>query len=151
MFNEKINKLLNEYCKLRDRQYAVYDKYAKNNGLTMYELFVLDILWFAKNGETQKNMSERMSVNKQTISSIIGKFENLGYVKFVEVEQDRRNKKVHLTESGKAYAQNIIPPAAIADNLAMEKLGLCNAQKLIELTTQFTENMERFFEEIKEK
>ncbi len=148
---KSINQLLNDYCKLRDRQYAVYDKCAKINGLTINELFVLDILWFSNNGETQKTISERMSVNKQTINSIINKLEKQKFVKFIEVEKDKRNKLVCLTDSGKEYAKDIIPPAAKADNLAMAELGLTKAQELVKLTTEFTENMEKYFKSIKEK
>lgn len=150
VIDNEINKLLNDYCKLRDRQYAVYDKCAKKNGLTMNELFVLDILWFADEGETQKTISERMSVNKQTISSIISKFEKQGYIQLIEVKEDRRNKRVCLTNSGKDYAKNIIPPAAEADNCAMAELGLKKTQELVKLTKQFTENMEKQFDKIKE-
>lgn len=148
---KSINQLLNDYCKLRDRQYAVYDKCAKINGLTINELFVLDILWFSNNGETQKTISERMSVNKQTINSIINKLEKQKFVKFIEVEKDKRNKLVCLTDSGKEYAKDIIPPAAKADNLAMAELGLTKAQELVKLTTELTENMEKHFKSIKEK
>lgn len=146
--DNEINKLLNDYCKLRDRQYAVYNRCAKKNGLTLNELFVLDILWFAEDGETQKAMSERLSTNKQTISSIINKFEKLGYVNFIEVKEDRRNKKVCLTKKGRDYSKDIIPPAAKADNLAMGKLGLKKTQELVKLTTEFTENMEKEFKKI---
>ncbi len=60
-----INQLVNEYCQLRDRQYAVYTNCAKQYGLTTNELFVLDILWFSNNGCTQKEICDRLSANKQ--------------------------------------------------------------------------------------
>ena len=69
---------------------------------------------------------------------------------FEEVKEDRRNKKIILTESGKEYAKSIIPPAADAENLAMADMQIAKAHELVKLTTAFTENMERRFFEIKE-
>ena len=93
--SKEINDLVNQYCRLRDRQYAVYHKCAKQNGLSTNELFVLDILWFAKNGITQKEISERLSANKQTIASIVNKFNNKGYIKHSNVLKDKRTYQVH--------------------------------------------------------
>lgn len=40
-----INQLVNEYCQLRDRQYAVYTNCAKQYGLTTNELLLLKNLF----------------------------------------------------------------------------------------------------------
>lgn len=148
---KEINDFVNAYCKLRDRQYAVYDRCAKMHGLTVNELFVLDILWFAPDGCTQKEISERLSANKQTVNAIVTRFDKQGFISFAEVKEDRRNKRIVLTDSGKAYAKNIIPPAADAENLAMADMPLEKVAELVKLTTVFTENMERRFAGIKEK
>lgn len=147
---KEINDFVNAYCKLRDRQYAVYDRCAKMHGLTVNELFVLDILWFAPDGCTQKEISERLSANKQTVNAIVTRFDKQGFISFAEVKEDRRNKRIVLTDSGKAYAKNIIPPAADAENLAMADMPLEKLAELVKLTTVFTENMERRFAGIKE-
>lgn len=145
---KEINGFVNAYCKLRDRQYAAYAKCAKRYGLTTNELFVLDILWFAEGGCTQKEICDRMSANKQTINAIITRFDKQGYISYAEVKEDRRNKRIVLTESGKAYAKDIIPPAADAENLAMADMPIEKIAELVKLTTIFTENMERRFAEI---
>ena len=80
MFADKeINRLVNAYCRLRDRQYAVYSRCAKEHGLTVNELLVLDILWFAPEGCTQKEICERLSANKQTVAAITGRFFKKGF------------------------------------------------------------------------
>lgn len=146
---KEINRLVNEYCSLRDRQYAVYAKYAKKYGLTANELFVLDVLWFTPEGCTQKEMSDRMSVNKQTINAIITRFFNRGFLSYAEVAEDRRNKRIVLTNSGKFYVKNIIPPAADAENLAMSDISIEMARELVKITDIFTQKMERRFADIK--
>ncbi len=148
--SNEINELVNAYCRLRDRQLAVYSKCAKRHGLTTNELFVLDILWFAPEGCTQKEICERLSSNKQTVAAIITRFWKKGYIYFEEVMEDRRNKRIRLTEAGKEYAASIIPPAAEAENVAMAELGLENLTELVDLTTRLTESMEKQFSLLKE-
>lgn len=140
--NKEINRLLNDYCDLRDRQFAIFDRCAKKHNLTANELFVLDILWFAFNGCTQKYICKRLSINKQTIAAIASRFKEKGYIQFVDMPEDRRNKLLYLTELGRKYTSTIIPAAAKAENDAMLKLDLANATELVRLTKIFTENME---------
>lgn len=148
--DKAINELVNAYCRLRDRQRAVYDRCAKRHGLTVNELFVLDILWFSPEGCTQKEICERLSVNKQTIAAITGRFLKKGHIVSEEVAEDRRNKRIRFTEAGKAYAGAIIPPAAEAENLAMAELGLDKLTELVRLTARLTENMEEQFSSIED-
>lgn len=146
--SKEINELVNAYCRLRDRQHAVYSKCAKRHDLTTNELFVLDILWFSPEGCTQTEICERLSSNKQTIAAIITRFWKKGYIVYEEVMEDRRNKRIRFTEAGKAYASAVIPPAAEAENLAMAELGLENLTELVDLTTRLTESMEKQFNKI---
>lgn len=143
--SKEINDLVNAYCRLRDRQHAVYSKCAKQHDLTTNELFVLDILWFAPEGCTQTEICERLSANKQTIAAIVTRFWKKGYLILEEVAEDRRNKRIRFTEAGREYAGAIIPPAANAENLAMAELGAENLTELVDLTTRLTENMEKYF------
>ena len=43
MSKESVNIHVNNYCRLRDKQYAVYTEYARKHGLTTKELFILDL------------------------------------------------------------------------------------------------------------
>lgn len=146
---KKVNDKVNEYCRLRDRQHAVYANCAKANALTVNELFVIDILWFANGGITQTEIIERLSANKQTISAVITRFLKNGYITLVEKDSDRRNKVIRFTEKGLEYAREIIPPAADAENLAMADLSEEEMNELVRLTIKFTENMEKRFGDIK--
>ncbi len=143
--SREINELVNAYCRLRDRQYAVYSRCAKRHGLTTNELFVLDILWFAPEGCTQTEICERLSANKQTIAAVIDRFRKKGLLWCEEVAEDRRNKRIRFTEAGRQYAGAIIPPAADAENLAMAELGIEKLTELVNLTARLTENMEKQF------
>lgn len=150
MEREEVRAYVNEYCKLRDVQFAAYELCARRHNLTAKELFVLDILWFAPDGCMQSDICERLSATKQTVSAIIKKFLTKGYVSLTESETDRRNKIVRLTDAGIEYTKNIIPSAANAEIDAMCELSGEDIAELVRLTTLFSQSMKKKFDEIKE-
>lgn len=149
---EEVRNYVNQYCRLRDVQFAAYELYARNYNLTAKELFVLDIIWFTADGCLQSEICERLSATKQTISAIIKKFWKLGYISLTESETDRRNKIIRFTDAGKEYAAKIIPPAANAEIDAMAELDMSGEDiaELVRLTTLFSNQMAKKFSEIKE-
>lgn len=151
MKREEVRGFVNQYCLLRDMQFAAYELYARRFGLTAKELFVLDILWFAPDGCLQSEISERLSATKQTVSAIIKKFWKLGYLTMTESETDRRNKIVRFTEAGVEYTKKIIPLAAEAEIDAMAELDGRDIAELVRLTTLFSEQMKTKFHGIKEE
>ena len=151
MDREKVRMFVNQYCLLRDVQFAAYELYARKYGLTAKELFVLDIIWFSEDGCLQSEISERLSATKQTISAIVKKFWKLGYLSLTESETDRRNKIVRFTEAGMEYTRKIIPPAASAEIDAMAELSGEDIAELVRLTTLFSEQMKAKFQVIREE
>ncbi len=148
MNRKEVRSYVNQYCQLRDIQFAAYELYARKHNLTAKELFVLDIIWFARDGCLQSEICERLSATKQTISAIIKKFRKLGYLSLTESEADRRNKIIRFTEAGREYAQKIIPPAANAEIDAMAELDGKDIAQLISLTIRFSSCMKKKFEEL---
>ena len=148
MERTEVNAYVNQYCRLRDVQFAAYELYARRHNLTAKELFVLDILWFAPEGCLQADICERLSATKQTISAIIKKFLKKGYVTLTESETDRRNKIIRFTEAGMEYTRAIIPPAAQAENDAMAELSGEQQAELVRLTNLFSEQMRLKFQSI---
>ena len=151
MDREKVRTFVNQYCLLRDVQFAAYELYARKYGLTAKELFVLDIIWFSEDGCLQSEISERLSATKQTISAIVKKFWKLGYLSLTESETDRRNKIVRFTKAGMEYTRKIIPPAASAEIDAMAELNGEDIAELVRLTTLFSEQMKAKFQAIREE
>ena len=133
MNREEVRAYVNQYCKLRDIQYAAYELHARKHNLTAKELFVLDIIWFAENGCLQSEICERLSATKQTVSAIIKK---LIYT---------------ITDAGREYAKNIISPAASAEMDAMAELAGEDIIELIRITTIFSNYMKKHFEGIREE
>lgn len=152
MDREEVRNYVNQYCRLRDVQFAAYELYARKYNLTAKELFVLDIIWFSADGCLQSEICERLSAAKQTVSAIIKKFWKLGYISLTESETDRRNKIIRFTNAGKEYAAKIIPPAANAEIDAMAELNMSGEDiaELVRLTTLFSNQMAKKFSEINE-
>lgn len=150
MDREEVRAYVNQYGRLRDVQYAAYELYARKHGLTAKELFVLDIIWFSTDGCLQTDICERLSATKQTISAIIKKFMNKGYISLTESKTDRRNKIIRFTSEGEAYVREIIPPAANAEIDAMAEMPGEDIAELVRLTTLFSQHMKEKFEKIQE-
>ena len=148
MNRKNVRDYVNQYCKLRDVQYAAYTQYARRYNLTTNELFVLDIIWFADDGCLQSEICERMSATRQTISAIIKKFLKLGYVSLSECKNDRRNKIIRFTQAGSEYTKKIIPPAAAVEIDAMAELADGDIVELVRITTLFSNLMKKKFNEI---
>lgn len=150
MDREEVRAYVNQYGRLRDVQYAAYELYARRHGLTAKELFVLDIIWFSTDGCLQTDICERLSATKQTISAIIKKFMNKGYISLTESKTDRRNKIIRFTSEGEAYVREIIPPAANAEIDAMAEMPGEDIAELVRLMTLFSQHMKEKFEKIQE-
>lgn len=149
MKREELREYVNQYCRLRDVQFAAYELYARKHNLTARELFVLDLIYFAPEGCMQAEICERLSATKQTISAIIKKFFKKGFISLTESETDRRNKIIHLTDAGTEYTNTIIPPAANAEIEAMGELDDNDIAELVRLTNMLSDCMQKNFNEIK--
>jgi len=95
----------------------VFSQYAKNAGVSLTTILVLDMLVDEKELYTQKEICEKLMLPKQLVNLTIKTFWEQGYVELKEAK-DRRNKKIHLTESGKVYAESVLMPFQAADEHA---------------------------------
>lgn len=129
------------YCKFRDEQYAIYDEYAKRNGLLMKTLLVLNALYYAKGGMTQREICKRTFHSKQTVNLIIKNLLKDGYITIGEAAHDKRNKLITMTDSGLAYAKKPIVHITWAEDAAMSMFTPAEQEQLINLSERFTKNL----------
>lgn len=145
----KLREQADELCRNWHDMASAYDEYAKSLDLSYTSLYVLDIIYRKKDACTQKSIREETFLPKQTINAIIRGFWKKGYVKLVEVDADRRNKTVHLTRAGKAFADGIIPKIQRAEDRALEGLNEKQRTVLIQsaylYTRRFRECMNEYF------
>lgn len=129
------------YCKFRDEQFALYDEYAKRNGMMMKTLLVVNVLFYAKDGMTQKEICQRTFQSKQTVNLITKNLFAENYVTVTEVPENRRNKIVQMTDAGRAYCEKVVRHITWAEDTAMSMLTPEQQRQLIDLSRTFTKNL----------
>ncbi len=135
------------YCKFRDAQFALYDEYAKQNGMLMKTLLVVNVLYYddfyAKGGITQREICQRTFQSKQTVNLIIKNLLADGYVTVTEVPENKRTKIVRMTDAGKAYCESVVRHITWAEETAMSMFSPEEQEQLIDLSRAFTKNLTR--------
>ncbi|HJB91998.1 MAG TPA: winged helix DNA-binding protein [Candidatus Eisenbergiella merdavium] len=129
------------YCKFRDQQFALYDEYAKRQGMMMKTLLVLNALFYAKEGMTQAEICRRTFQSKQTVNSIVRNLWTDSYVTITESPEDRRNKTVQMTDAGRAYCEKAVRHITWAEDTAMALFSPEEQKQLIDLSRTFTGNL----------
>lgn len=131
------------YCKFRDEQFALYDEYAKRHGMLMKTLLVTNALFYAQDGMTQTEICRRTFQSKQTVNLIVKNLLRDGYVTVTEIPEDRRNKRVRMTDAGRAYCGKVVRHITWAEDTAMSLLTPEEQKTLIDLSRTFTKNLTR--------
>ena len=131
------------YCKFRDEQFALYDEYAKNNGILMNTFLVLNVLFYEKDGITQKDICKRTFESKQTVNLIVKSLLKDGYVTLEENTEDKRNKTVKMTDEGRSFAEKPVRHITWAEDTAMSMFTPEEQEQLIDLSRRFTRNLEK--------
>ena len=129
------------YCKFRDQRFALYDEYAKRQGMMMKTLLVLNALFYAKEGMTQAEICRRTFQSKQTVNSIVRNLWTDSYVTITESPEDRRNKTVQMTDAGRAYREKAVRHITWAEDTAMSMFTPEEQTQLIHLSRTFTRNL----------
>ena len=129
------------YCKFRDQQFALYDEYAKRQGMMMKTLLVLNALFYAKEGMTQAEICRRTFQSKQTVNLIVKNLLADRYVTVAEMPENKRNKIVRMTEAGRAYCEKVVRHITWAEDTAMSMFTAEQQEQLITLSRTFTQNL----------
>ncbi len=129
------------YCKFRDEQFALYDEYAKRHGMLMKTLLVVNVLFYAEDGMTQTEICKRTFQSKQTVNLITKNLLSYSYVTVAEMPENKRNKIVRMTETGRAYYESVIRHITWAEDTAMSMFTPEEQKQLIDLSRIFTKNL----------
>lgn len=73
-------------------------------GLTYPQYLVMLVLWEA-DGQTVKEIGERLKLDSGTLTPLLKRLETVGYVTRRRGKEDERQVIVHLTEEGRALSQ----------------------------------------------
>ncbi len=137
--NNAFMEQLNKYYAVWQEYNYVYEEWAKAHGLSVNSLLVLCAIHDGGDDCTQKKISQRWLIPKQTINMVFKDFERRGFVKLFPLPEDKRNKVIRFTETGKEYADTIISKLRKVELFVVEEIG-------IERMKQLNENMALFVE-----
>ena len=119
----------NEILRERQRYYAlwkesnvVYEEWAKSHGMSANSLLILEALYDGI--RTQKEISQKWCIPKQTINTILKDLEAQGYLELTAMAQDKRNKQIELTSKGRLFVDRIITQVQEKEMYVIRQMGL---------------------------
>lgn len=127
------------YYKLWRESNLMYGEWTKQQGLSMNSYLILYSFYDGNNAPTQKSISQRWMIPKQTVNSILKDYMQKGFIEAVSMPEDKRNKMLKLTEAGKAYADEIIGGLQEKELFVMQELGMENMIKMNDIMEKFIE------------
>lgn len=110
----------------------VYAEWAKAHGISVSCLLALTAIDEAGDDCTQKKISQRWLIPKQTVNMILKDFENRRFVELLPMQGDKRNKRIKFTETGKEYADKILNELREVELSAINKIGIERMHRLSE-------------------
>ncbi len=133
-----------ETMKEWERYYALwrecnlmYDRWAKEQGISMNGYLILYSFYDKTEVPTQKSISQKWMIPKQTVNSILKDYMQKGFIETVSMPEDKRNKILKLTSAGKAYADSIVGALQEKELFVIKELGIENMAKLNDISETF--------------
>lgn len=133
IFLEQLNKYYDTWLEYNN----MYEEWAKAHGLSVNCLLVLCAIHDGGEDCTQKKISQRWLIPKQTINMVFKDLERKGFVELFPLPEDKRNKVIRFTKAGKEYADTIVTELRKVELSAIEEIG-------VERMRQLNENMALF-------
>ncbi len=125
---EKANRFISEELKTRG-----LEKMAPIHGDVLYALFVHNKL-------TMKEVAEVVDRKKSTVTTIIDKLINLGYVKKQQLASDSRTFEVSLTAQGKLLKQPLIEISTRLSDKVYKNMPVRERQQLVASLKKINDN-----------
>ncbi len=130
---------LNKYYTVWQECNNVYEEWAKAHGLSMNSLLIFFSIQEDKQNCTQKAISQKWLIPKQTVNMILKDFEKRGLIELITMQKDKRNKLIQFTTEGKEYADSIISELRKVELFVIEKIGIERMKQLNDTNALFVE------------
>lgn len=114
---------------------SIYEKWAKCRGLSYCELLIC--LSLEEGTCRQKDICRRWALAKQTVNTILKSFMEQEFVRLVPSGEDRRNKEIVLTKSGREFVGEIAASLRGYEHRVWEKMGPEKTKALLEYTALY--------------
>ncbi|HOO33078.1 MAG TPA: MarR family transcriptional regulator [Thermotogota bacterium] len=124
---KKYNQLFKELDQL-------YHQYAKDSGLSDTMFWLMYSILEHEVPYTQKELCDFWFYSRQTVNSALKSLEKRQLIQLIPFSDNRKNKQILLTPSGKELATKIIIPLMKAEENAFSELGEENFDEFFRLT-----------------
>lgn len=125
--NELANELGRYYAVWQEFNY-VYAEWAKERGMSVNSLLVICAI--DSGDRTQKMISQRWMIPKQTVNMVFKDLEGRGLVAQSRSDDDRRSKVIEFTDEGRKYADEIVSELREKELAVLRKFGIDRMKRL---------------------
>lgn len=145
----KVMKQTNSYIKeineITAQIIELYESWAKQKNIQYSHFLVLYVL-IEQEKVTQKQLSERCHLIKQTVNVITKNLLNEGYISFEQSPDNKKEKLITLTRTGYLYAHSVVDELLEIEEAVAEKAGTETLQLLISSNRTFKEILQKEME-----
>lgn len=135
--NDAFMEQRNKYYAIWQEYNYMYEEWAKANGISVNCLLVLSAIHEGGEDCTQRKISQRWMIPKQTVNMILKEFEKKGLVELLPMQEDKRNKAIRFTPEGNEYADTIIAKLRKVELYVIGEMGIERMKRLNEDTALF--------------
>ena len=114
----------------------LYSAFARSCGLSDPEFWSLLLIY--EGYETQSQISEQLSLSRQTLNSAFKQLIKKGFVRLIPYEHNQRTKQAVLTESGEKYVEEHILTLHQMEEQAWRQMTSEERRMLVESSRKFT-------------
>nr|WP_260337754.1 helix-turn-helix domain-containing protein [Pasteurella testudinis] len=122
--NKALASELDRYYSLWRESNHLYEEWSKLQGLSFNSVMVLYFIRENTEHCTQKMISQKWLIPKQTVNMILKDLEKRGFILLVPLPSDKRNKHIQFTRAGEEYAESIVSELRKKELFAMERIGI---------------------------
>lgn len=137
------SELSGRYNELWRETSALYEAWARQNGLSYHELLVVLSIAQARGPCTQKTICAQWAVPKQTVHSVLQGFLARGLVRLCPAPGDRRNKQIECTPQGRVFFESTAQKLDAHEAAVWRRMGAQQSKALLACTALYN----RFFRE----
>ena len=129
----------------------IYHQLARNSGLSDTAFWIIYAIETENKKYKQKDLCDMWSYSKQTINSALKKMEEQNVLKLVSIPDNKKDKKIVLTEYGEQIAKQYVQPVTEIEKTALSKIRQEKRNELINLFKEYIEEMNKEAEKFMNK
>lgn len=123
MDNLLLMKELDRFYNLWRESTAIYEDWAKQQGLSNNAVMIMDSIYSNKENCTPSSISHKWFIPKQTVNTILRDFEKKEYITLLQHPKDKRNKIIQLTKKGEEVMGNIVLKLKKLEFFTLSQMG----------------------------